>query len=79
MEDRIDPSVGFTITAKPGDRVERGDVLAVVHALDEPGIRDGRRALADAIRIGDAEADALPLVSDKITADGVERWTRPAV
>jgi pyrimidine-nucleoside phosphorylase len=78
MEDRINPSVGFTITAKPGDIVKRGEVLAVIHALDEPGLRDGRKALADAITIADSAGVALPLVSHKITADGVERWTRPA-
>ncbi|MEO5579205.1 MAG: thymidine phosphorylase, partial [Gemmatimonadaceae bacterium] len=28
MEDTVDPGVGFVISAKPGDRVEAGDVLA---------------------------------------------------
>jgi pyrimidine-nucleoside phosphorylase len=78
MEDRIDPSVGFVITAKPGDRVSRGDVLATVQALDESGLRDGVRTLSDAIRIEDGEPSPLPLISHRITADGIERWEKPA-
>jgi pyrimidine-nucleoside phosphorylase len=77
MEDKIEPSVGFTITAKPGDTVVRGQTLATIHALDDAGLREGNRALADAIRIGDGNAEALPLVSHKITADGVVRWSSP--
>jgi pyrimidine-nucleoside phosphorylase len=77
MEDKIEPSVGFTITAKPGDTVVRGQTLATIHALDDAGLREGNRALADAIRLGDGHAEALPLVSHKITADGVVRWSSP--
>ena len=78
MEDRIDPSVGFVITAKPGDRVERGQTIATIHALDDAGVLDGRRALSEAITIGEGTPDPLPLVSHRITADGVGRWARPA-
>ena len=77
MEDRIDPSVGFVITAKPGDRVRRGQILATIHALDEAGIREGKRALSDAISIGEAKVAALPLVSVKITSEGVRKWESP--
>jgi pyrimidine-nucleoside phosphorylase len=79
MEDKIDPSVGFLITAKPGDRVRRGQVLATIHALNDAGIDEGKRALAEAIRIGNEEADALPLISVKITAEGTTEWERPGV
>jgi pyrimidine-nucleoside phosphorylase len=77
MEDRIDPSVGFVITAKPGDRVRRGDVLAIIHALDEAGVHEGTRALAQAISIGRAKPDPLRLVSVKITSEGARRWKAP--
>ena len=77
MEDRIDPSVGFVITAKPGDRVRRGQILATIHALDEAGIREGKRALTEAITIGEAKAPPLPLVSVKITGDGTKKWESP--
>ncbi len=79
MEDKIDPSVGFVITAKPGDTVTRGQTLATIHALDEKGIREGKRALDDAIRLRDEAVQPLPLISVKITSDGTTRWERPRV
>lgn len=77
MEDKIDPSVGFVITAKPGDRVRRGQTLATIHALDDEGIREGKRALIEAIKIGDDSPHPLPIVSVRMTTDGVEKWESP--
>jgi len=77
MEDKIDPSVGFVITAKPGDEVRSGQPLASIHALDEAGVKEGKRALGEAIRIGEERPAFLPLVSVKITSEGKTRWERP--
>jgi len=77
MEDKIDPSVGFVITAKPGDEVRSGERLASIHALDDAGLKEGKRALDEAIRIGDEKPAFLPLVSVKITSEGKTRWERP--
>jgi thymidine phosphorylase len=52
-EDEIDHAVGFVITAKPGDRVERNQPLATAYGRDDEGIRLGRKALDEAIAIGD--------------------------
>jgi pyrimidine-nucleoside phosphorylase len=60
-DDLIDPAVGFVISAKPGDMVERGEPLATVHARDAAGAAVGLRALAEAITIGESAAP-LPLV-----------------
>lgn len=72
MEDQVDPSVGFVITAKPGDRVTRGEVIATVHARSKKDLAVGRGVLDEAIVLGDSTPDALPLVSHRITAGGVE-------
>jgi pyrimidine-nucleoside phosphorylase len=73
MEDEIDPAVGFVITVNPGERVARGQPLATVHARDAAGIALGRRALEEAIRIGDGDPEPpLPLISHRVTRDGVE-------
>jgi pyrimidine-nucleoside phosphorylase len=73
----VDPAVGFHITARPGDRVERGEPLATVHARDAAGLAAGRRALDAAVRIADAlDAAPLPLVSHRVTAAGVEELAR---
>ena len=79
MEDSIDPGVGFMIDVDPGDAVKKGDVLATVYARTEAGIAAGKRVLAEAITIGDAAGTCLPLISRRITADGVTSWTRPSV
>ena len=72
-EDRIDPTVGFVITAKPGDWVEAGEPMATIFARDAAGIAAGREALAEAITVGDEADHPLPLVSHRVTIDGVER------
>ncbi|MGD2134978.1 MAG: thymidine phosphorylase [Gemmatimonadales bacterium] len=71
--DRIDHSVGFVVTAKPGDRVDRGQAIGSVYAQDDAGLERGATILREAIRIGDSPpADVLPLVSHRVTASGIE-------
>jgi pyrimidine-nucleoside phosphorylase len=70
-EDTIDPAVGFLITAKPGDRIRRGDVLAQIHARTAADAERARTALDEAIVIGE-HVSPLPLVSHRVTAAGVE-------
>jgi pyrimidine-nucleoside phosphorylase len=72
MEDVIDPSVGFVITARPGDWVEQGEPLATIFAPDRAGIEVGRTALRQAIVIADEADPPLPLVSHRVTHAGVE-------
>ena len=72
-EDRVDPAVGFVITAKPGDWVERGEPVATIFARDESGVEAGRAALRGAIVIADKADHPLPLVSHRVTIDGVTR------
>jgi pyrimidine-nucleoside phosphorylase len=74
IEDRIDPSVGFVITVKPGDVVRAGDPIASVFARDDAGAAGGLAALGEAIAIGD-EGGLAPLISHRITARGVEVLT----
>jgi pyrimidine-nucleoside phosphorylase len=72
IEEEIDPSVGFVIPAKPGDRVKAGEPLASVFARNRDGIETGFRALREAIIIGD-EGRLTPLITHRVTASGVER------
>lgn len=72
MEDAVDPTVGFLITARPGDWVEAGEPLATIFARDRAGVEEGRQALRAAITIADEAEPPLPLVSHRVTAKGVE-------
>ncbi|HMJ18996.1 MAG TPA: thymidine phosphorylase [Gemmatimonadaceae bacterium] len=73
MEEKVDPSVGFVITAKPGHRVTKGQSLATIHARSREDIAVGRSTLEQAIVIGDAAPPPLPLVSHRVTSRGVEQ------
>ncbi|MDP9200652.1 MAG: thymidine phosphorylase, partial [Gemmatimonadota bacterium] len=72
MEDELDPSVGFVITAKPGHHVTKGQTLATIHARSREDLDLGRSTLERAIVIGDSALPPLPLVSHRVTARGVE-------
>ena len=74
IEDRVDPTVGFVVTAKPGDWVELGEPLATVFASDRAGIESGRATLRGAIVIADEADPPLPLVSHRVTQAGVELY-----
>jgi len=69
----IDSAVGFVITSGLGERVERGQPIASVHARDDAGVELGRVALERAIGISaDGPVQRLPLVSHRVTEAGVE-------
>ena len=72
MEEEVDPSVGFVITVKPEDHVEKGQFLATIYARSKKDLEMGRSVLEQAIVISDSALPPLPLVSHRITARGVE-------
>ena len=75
IEDRIDPTVGFVITARPGDWVEAGEPLATVFASNRAGIEEGRAALRRSIVIADEADPPLPLISHRVSEHGVEHYS----
>ena len=74
VEDSIDPSVGFVITAKPGDIVRAGEPLATVFAKDRAGVDAGLAALRSSITIAEDAEPPLPLISHRVTEAGVELY-----
>jgi len=74
MGDVIDHSVGFVISARPGDMVRAGEPLATVFACNSQGVRDGIHALEHAIAISDEAEPPLPLISHRVTEAGVEQY-----
>jgi thymidine phosphorylase len=51
-EDAVDHAVGIVCRAKRGDRVERGEPLAAVHARDEASADAAERELLAAYELG---------------------------
>ena len=74
VEDTIDPSVGFVITARPGDVVRTGEPLGTVFARDADGVALGLEVLQRAIVLADEAEPPLPLISHRVTEAGVELW-----
>jgi pyrimidine-nucleoside phosphorylase len=70
IEEEIDPSVGFVIPARPGQRVKAGEPLASVFARNPEGIRIGLAALGEAIVIAE-QGTLTPLITHRVAADGV--------
>lgn len=74
MEDTVDPAVGFVITGRPGDWVEKGEPVATIFARDRGGVESGRQALRSAILIADEAEPPLPLISHRVTGAGAEAY-----
>jgi pyrimidine-nucleoside phosphorylase len=66
-EDTIDPSVGFTIEAKTGDRVVRGQPLATVAYRDEAKLDSALPIVSAAWSISDTKPESTQLVIQKMT------------
>jgi pyrimidine-nucleoside phosphorylase len=64
-EDPVDHAVGVVCRAKRGDRVERGQALAEIHARDEAAAEAAGAALLDAYELGEAP-EPRPLILDVI-------------
>jgi len=77
VEDVVDPTVGFVITVKPGDKVLQGEPIASVFARDPAGIKTGFDALDQAVVIGlKLKEKPLALISHRVTKAGVEDLTK---
>ncbi|HEY4217449.1 MAG TPA: thymidine phosphorylase [Gemmatimonadaceae bacterium] len=74
ISDVVDPSVGFVITARPGDWVEAGEPVATVFARDRAGVTSGRQAVRNAILIADEAEPPLALISHRVSPAGVEAY-----
>ncbi len=65
-EDVVDPAVGISVLAKPGDRVERGQPLAALHVKKRDASIEER--VRSAYAIADAPPPARVLFRERITA-----------
>ena len=59
--DRVDPAVGFLLTVKIGDRVERGQVIGEIHAHDDMTLQQAQRDVPAALRLSADPVAPLPL------------------
>jgi pyrimidine-nucleoside phosphorylase len=62
----IDPAVGFVVQAKIGDRLRRGQLLALMHVNDEGRVAEVEGRVQQAYRIGPRPPPARPLIIERI-------------
>ncbi len=65
-QDDIDPRVGFSDLARPGDRLGIGDPLGTVHAADEAAAERAAAALRAAYRIGATVPAARQAILERV-------------
>jgi thymidine phosphorylase len=75
-DDVVDPSVGIVFRVRLGDAVAVGQPLATVHAASPSSLADAIVLLRGVITLGDGPPPdgALPWVSHRVTAAGVDAW-----
>lgn len=66
-DDRVDPRVGIELRKKPGDRVERGEPLALLHAAKRSGLEALAARVATAFRVARRAPAKTPLVLGRVT------------
>ena len=65
--DAVDPAVGFVLDAKVGQKVTRGEPLAVIHYNDEARVADVERRMLAAYTLGEVAPPVGPLVLERLT------------
>lgn len=65
-EDTIDPGVGISLHAKPGDAVEKGAVLATLRYRHPARLEEALRAIDGAWSIGPSAPPQLPVVAERV-------------
>jgi pyrimidine-nucleoside phosphorylase len=64
----IDPGVGFTVRRRPGERVERGEPLVLVHHRPGQDVSEVCHRLAEAFRIAERSEPTPPLFITRVEA-----------
>ena len=66
-EDRVLPAVGITLSRSPGDLVQPGDELCLVHAEDEGKTAEACRLMQTAFALSDQRVAPGPRLLEEIT------------
>jgi pyrimidine-nucleoside phosphorylase len=66
-DDAIDHAVGVVCLRKRGDRVERGEALAEIHARTDEAANDAAESVLAAYDLGESPPDDRPILLDLVT------------
>jgi len=74
VESTIDFSAGIVLKRKVADKVEKGDVLAVLYASDEALFPAAAKRFMEAYTIRPQNVEKRPLVLARVEKDRIERF-----
>ena len=73
-EDSIDFSAGIILTKKVGDTVLKGETIAKFYSSSLDKCKTAEKIFLNAITISDEKPNDIPIVHDRITIDGVQKF-----
>lgn len=71
-EDMIDYSAGIVLKKKTGDKISKGDVLAVLYGNKEEKMQPAEEQFLRALKVDTEKPEEAKLVYARVTVDGVE-------
>ena len=71
-ESALDYGAGIILKKKPGDRVARGEVMAVLFASKEELFHDAAEKFREAVEISEERPKTEKLIFGKVSQEGVE-------
>lgn len=71
-EDVIDYSAGIVLKKKTGDKINKGDVLAVLYGNEEEKMQPAEEQFLRALKVDTEKPEEAKLVYARVTVDGVE-------
>ena len=74
-EDSIDYTAGIVLKKKTGDKVQKGDVLAILYGNKEEKMQPAADHFLKAVTIEEAKPEVQKLIYARVTADDVE-WNK---
>ncbi len=66
IEDKVDPTVGFTSELKLGDQVRAGEAIGTVYCADAAAAAEAAQRIQAAYHVGDEPSAELKLVKEII-------------
>jgi pyrimidine-nucleoside phosphorylase len=65
--DKVDPSAGFKLLRKKGDKVAQGDIIALAYANDRDKLAQGTSGFRKAVEISDQKPNRNTLIIKRIS------------
>ena len=66
MEDKIDYGAGIWLERKAGDKVQKGDTIAILHASDKKRLAEGLELFAKAVTVGKQKPKPYKIIKEVI-------------